>query len=70
MGNAIASRRGGSKGVVENNGRYGEKSCSGHYLSMPTKAYGVWVLRSADYANPRDLLYSTNGINWMQSDVT
>ena len=72
MGSAIVSRRNkkGGVDVIENNGRYWEKSYSGHYWSMPTKANGVWVLRSADYANPRGILYSTDGINWTQSNVT
>ncbi len=72
MGSAIIPRRNkkGGVDVIENNGRYWEKSYSGHYLSMPTKANGVWVLRSADYANPRGLLYSIDGINWTQSNVT
>ena len=56
--------------VIENNGRYWEKSYSGHYLSMHTKANGVWVLCSAGYANPRGLLYSTDAISWTQSNVT
>ena len=72
MGSAIISRRNKKSDVdvIENNGRYWEKSYSGHYLSMPTKANGVWVLRSADYANPIGLLYSTDGITWTQSNVT
>lgn len=44
MGSAIISRRNkrGGVDVIENNGRYWEKPYSGHYLSMPTKANGMW----------------------------
>lgn len=73
MAKAIISRRNKKSGVdvIENNGWFWEKSYSGHYWSMPIKANGVWVLRSTDYANPKGLLYSINGINyWTQSNVT
>lgn len=52
MAKAIISRRNKKSGVdvIENNGRFWEKSYSGYYWSMPIKANGVWALRSTEKA--------------------